>query len=364
MPMDVRETESDKAPIRVPPPRSAGLMLSYRCNADCLHCMYACSPRWPADWPDEKRLDTLLRQLAAYIEPAPGGPEDVDLNHGLHFTGGEPFLNFDLLRHATARAAELGIPSLFVETNAFWATEEGKARSMLRQLKEAGLHGILISVNPFYLQHVPFERTQIAVRAASDVFDEGTMVYQPAYYRFFSAFDISGTMPFERYLRDFEPDFLAGTEFFLNGRAPYLVPQYAPEKFSRRPAEELLEEPCRPAFLRSWHNHIDNYGNYQPGYCGGLSWGSAEELDRIVGKPVEPEQTPVLAHIAADDFAGLLDLARREGFEPSPEGYYSKCHLCGEIRLHLHRTGNYPELRPDGFYRELEEAREQSAAAE
>jgi hypothetical protein len=335
-------------------------MLSYRCNASCLHCMYACSPRWDADWVEEQRLDTLLRQLRPFIEPAPGGPEDADLNYGLHFTGGEPFLNFDLLRDATARASELGIPSLFAETNGFWAVNERKARAKLEELKRAGLNGILISVNPFYLEYVPFERTQIAVYAAADVFDEGTMVYQPGYFRFFSAYEIEGTMDFPVYLRDFEPNFPAGTEFFLNGRAPYLVPQYLPQRFSRRPAEELLDEPCRPSFVRSWHNHIDNYGNYQPGYCGGLSWGSAEELDELVGSPVDPERTPVLARIVAGDFAGLLETARREGFDPDPAGYYSKCHLCGEIRLHLHSIGGYPELRPDGFYRELAEAREQA----
>jgi hypothetical protein len=348
--------------VRVPPPRSAGLLLSYRCNASCLHCMYACSPRWQADWIGEERLERLLRQLARFIEPAPGGADDVDLNHGLHFTGGEPFLNADLLEKAAARAAELGIPSLFAETNAFWAVDEDRARSLLERLKRAGLQGILISVNPFYLEHVPFERTRNAVHAAADVFDEGTMVYQPAYFRFFSLYDISGTMSFDRYLRDFEPGFPAGTEFFLNGRAPYLVPPLAPESFSRRPAEELLDEPCRPAFVRSWHNHVDNYGNYQPGYCGGLSWGDAGELDRLVGSPVDAERTPVLARIAAGDFRGLLELARREGFEPHPAGYYSKCHLCGEIRLHLHGRGGYPELLPDGFYRELREARDRSAA--
>lgn len=29
--------------------------------------------------------------------PTVDGPEHVSLNHGLHFTGGEPFLNFNLL---------------------------------------------------------------------------------------------------------------------------------------------------------------------------------------------------------------------------------------------------------------------------
>ncbi len=358
--MTVGSNKSEIPTLHVPAPRSAGLMLSYRCNASCLHCMYACSPRWEADWLEGKRLERMLQQISSYIEPAPGGPEDADLNYGLHFTGGEPFLHFDLLLQATERASALHIPSLFVETNGFWAIDERKAEEMLRRLRDAGMRGILISVNPFYLEYVPFERTKRAVQVASDVFDEGTMVYQPAYFRFFSAYDISGTIEFSRYVHDFESGFVEGTEFFLNGRAPYLVPQHAPESFSRRPAEELLDQPCRPAFVRSWHNHLDNYGNYQPGYCGGLSWGSAEDLEHLVGSPVDPVEKPVLARIAANDFTGLLELARGEGFEPAPEGYYSKCHLCEEIRLHLHGRGGYAELTPDGYYREIAEAKRQA----
>ena len=102
--MNADYNESELPTIHVPAPRSAGLMLSYRCNASCLHCMYACSPRWEADWLEGERLERMLQQVSSFIEPAPGGPEDVDLNYGLHFTGGEPFLNFDLLLQATERA--------------------------------------------------------------------------------------------------------------------------------------------------------------------------------------------------------------------------------------------------------------------
>jgi pyruvate-formate lyase-activating enzyme len=48
---------------------------------------------------------------------SPIGSDRVDLNHGLHFTGGEPFMNFDLLLRLVKIADELGNPSTFVETN-------------------------------------------------------------------------------------------------------------------------------------------------------------------------------------------------------------------------------------------------------
>ena len=52
---------------RVPGPISGGLILSYKCSAECLHCMYTCSPRWSADWISRKDLEGILS-----IEPGKG----------------------------------------------------------------------------------------------------------------------------------------------------------------------------------------------------------------------------------------------------------------------------------------------------
>ncbi len=83
----------------------------------------------------------------------------MSLNHGLHFSGGEPFLNFKLLLKAVEIAETLKIPSTFVETNCFWCKTDALIRERLQILKDNGLKGILISVNPFYTEYVPFERT-------------------------------------------------------------------------------------------------------------------------------------------------------------------------------------------------------------
>ncbi|NIV37308.1 MAG: 4Fe-4S cluster-binding domain-containing protein, partial [Anaerolineae bacterium] len=94
----------------------------------------------------------------------------VGVNDGVHFTGGEPFLNFELLLRLTAMAKGLGIPTTFVETNGFWARDDEPAREKLLALRDAGLDGILISANPFILEQVPFERTERAARFGREVF--------------------------------------------------------------------------------------------------------------------------------------------------------------------------------------------------
>ena len=129
------------ASSRLPTPISCGVILSYRCTIECRHCMYACSPKW-REWISKEQLTQLLHQLAGKIEPAPYGPGSVGLNHGLHFTGGEPFLDFDLLLEGTKMADELGIPSTFVETNCYWCTADDTTRDKLEQLAASVLERV------------------------------------------------------------------------------------------------------------------------------------------------------------------------------------------------------------------------------
>ena len=58
----------------IPKPISGGLILSCKCPSACLHCIYACSPHWSADWMSEEMLQQIPSQLAGKILPAPYGP--------------------------------------------------------------------------------------------------------------------------------------------------------------------------------------------------------------------------------------------------------------------------------------------------
>jgi MoaA/NifB/PqqE/SkfB family radical SAM enzyme len=206
--------------LYIPEPVSGGILLSYKCTGECKHCMYSCSPRWKADWISEEDAERILNQLAGKIVGNPFGPDRIGINYGIHFTGGEPFLNFELLLKITQIAHELAIPSTFVETNCFWCTDDKTTREKLIQLKDAGLSGILISVNPFILEHIPFERSQRAMRLSREIFGRDVIIYQEFFYHQFKRLEIRNTLPLEEYLR-ISPDGLRYVELLLMGRAPY-----------------------------------------------------------------------------------------------------------------------------------------------
>jgi hypothetical protein len=312
--------------------------------------MYACSPKWNGDWISEEDLGDLLSLLAGRIQPSPWGAETMSLNHGLHFTGGEPFLNYPLLLKAVEIAEGLGIPSTFVETNCFWCKNDAVAEEKLTRLKEAGLKGIMISVNPFYAEYVPFERTERCIRVSQEVFGANVMVYQLEYYHRFKVLGIQDRISLEDYVNLAQGEDLAGrVELFLQGRAARqlraLYPTY--------PAHAFFDEPCRPPFLRDWHNHFDNYGNFMPGYCGGISLGHWRNLEELTSEGIDLEEHLVLALLMAEDFQGLLNFATDFGYQESGEGYLSKCDLCLDLRGYLVSRQDFPELSPKAFYAQL-----------
>lgn len=338
--------------IKVPKPISGGIILSYKCNAECRHCMYACSPKWSADWISKKDLYVLLNILAGKIQPSFYGKNVIDLNLGIHFTGGEPFLNFELLCEGVDMARELKIPSLFVETNCYWASSDSITREKLLNLKNKGLNGIMISVNPFFLEFVPFEQTERAVRIAYEIFGTNMFVYQLEYFHKFRKLGIKGKVTIEEYRRmDDGIHFSRYTEFFVMGRAAYSMEKFG--IFPKYKVKFLIMNKCNPPVLRNWHNHFDNYGNFIPGYCGGLSLGDWHDMDQILKDGIDPQQYPILFTIIKNDFKGLISFAREYGYEERKNGYLSKCHLCVDIRRFLAGKNEFKELQPKEFYTHL-----------
>ncbi len=331
--------------LNVPRPVSAGLFLSYRCTSECRHCMYACSPEWSPDWIGEDGLERVLAQLSRSILPAPSGPDSIGLNHGLHLTGGEPFLNPELLLTAAERARSAGIPSLFAETNSYWCSDEHEAKDILGRLKDAGLSGVMISANPFVLERVPFERTEMAVAGARDVFGENAIVYQQYFYFQFRAMGIKSSLAFEDYFETAGLGGLARAELLPMGRLVSRLPGL----FERFPARCFFGHRCLAELTTEWHVHVDNYYNYIPGFCAGISLGDARDMESIF-RGIDLDERPVLRALVVG-MEELFRLAGQYGYKESPAGYVSKCHLCLDTRKHLAaQPVDFLELKPKEFY--------------
>ena len=298
-------------------------------------------------------MERLLNILAHRILPSSYGTERVTFNEGLHFTGGEPFLNFDLLLQSVKIAKSLKIPSLFVETNAFWCRNDDETSEKMRQLKDAGMQGMLVSVNPFTLETVPFERTLRAIHMGSDVFGENLLAYQFDYFMQFSRLGISGKMALEDYLNTVGlQEATARIELLPIGRAVYALNDW----YRKYPASTFFRGNCAMELQRNYHNHWDNYGNLLPGFCAGIALGNLLEQPSLYEEGLDLNDYPILQILLTDGVSGLYEYARKTfGYQDNEAGYISQCHLCVDIRAHIVRqTQKFKELRPREFYIQIE----------
>ncbi len=329
-------------------PFSLGLILSYKCTSSCKHCIYASSAAWPADWISKADLEKILAQIAPTIQASPYGPKAIGVNTGVHITGGEPFLNFDLLLDVTKLLREFKIPSTFVETNCFWAKDDKSTREKLIELKEAGLDGILISVNPFILESVAFEKTKRVATIGRDIFGHNSIIYQELFFELFTSLGLKGTMSLDKFLA-IASSSMGYIELLPMGQATYKLE----DLFRKYPIERFFGISCTGELTRQWHNHIDNYCNYIPGFCSGISLGDAKELKALL-KGINLETRPILKALATD-IKKLYEIGTGKfGYKENPDGYISKCHLCVDIRRHIaNQTEEFKELSPKEFYNRL-----------
>ena len=208
----------------------------------------------------------------------------------------------------------------------------------------------MISVNPFYAEYVSFERTDRCVRLSQEVFGQNVMVYQLEYYHLFKKLGITGRLSIDKYLAlTREKSVSHRVELFLMGRAAERLKDLYPGY----PAKRFFNAPCQSDFLRNWHNHFDNYGNFMPGYCGGISLGSWFDLDGLLKAGIDLKNRPVLNYLVKKDMQGLFKFALDSGYHELNEGYVSKCHLCLDVRKYLVSIGDYVELQPREFYEQL-----------
>lgn len=286
-----------------------------------------------------------LRHALEAVTAWPGPPQ-------VHLTGGEPFLHFDLLVHGARVARELGI-TCYVETSGAWCRDLGFAVGRLHALRDAGLQAVLISVSPFHAERIPPERALLAVRAAMDVFGpDGVIVYLPEFVGVVTQHGLDRTTPLERYVEDLGGP-AAGRLLWdaygliAGGRSGYRLGHLV----AGRPAEAFAGDDCLAEVLLARHSHLDLYGNFTPGFCGGLSMGDWRKLSQILSDCRAGRLPRLLAELVAHGPHGLYEVAAREAdYRQRPEGYAGKCHLCVDVRRHLAARADHPELQPREFY--------------
>ena len=129
-----------------------GLLLTFRCNAECRHCFFESGP-------DRDEVMSIDLGIKAIDMAAVLGAEWIS------FTGGEPFLEQGLLETLIAHANELGLKTEIV-SNGFWAETPERAEGVLVPLWGLGLDVLNLSIDDFHQEYVPIQHVKNAYDAA------------------------------------------------------------------------------------------------------------------------------------------------------------------------------------------------------
>lgn len=131
------------------------LIMSYRCNAECSHCFFECSPRARLSMSGDA-MERIIRESTGFKK--------------ISFSGGEPFLMQEELRKALVVARECGwYRDLAVVTNAFWASSMDSSLKALAPLRDAGLNFLALSADSYHMEYTPMAYFTNAARAAIEL---------------------------------------------------------------------------------------------------------------------------------------------------------------------------------------------------
>jgi len=287
------------------------LQLTWNCPAACRHCMVSGRP--------ERSRVMSLAEAKRIIDQV----QHLPLTRFFGFTGGEPFLSYDLILELARYIQDKYGYSFAVATNCYWAGDPDKAREMLQPLAGLGLAELLVSLDDFHLEFVDPKNIENCVRAAVSMGVHVTIqtietMTGHGMKHFQEHLDLPGEGDLVRWV---------GSECHPAGRAA-----------SQVPGSDLLlqwsNSPGRCTAMRVWN--IDPYGFVTP-CCGTafaprLKMGNAfeEDLHVLVDRA---NVNPLVNTLAA--WGGpylLIKLLEANGYpDYSTKLFASHCHACDTV---------------------------------
>jgi len=304
-------------------PLRLGLILTYKCNALCRHCYFNAGPT---------RTEKMNRNdVLNYLDQA----TDLSTLRMISFTGGEPFLQPDLLREAVSYAVDRGFKTEVV-TNCFWADSKETAETQLSSLARAGLDVINLSADDFHQEFIPFSYVKSGYEAAKSLGLKITILCTVARSSRLTAekiVSLLGDRKIQIVGENTAPSvkgyaMAVETPFIPVGRGSQIPrEEWAFSRYTAGPCSHVLRDIA-----------IDPSGRVLPccsaaGTIEALTLGDArrEHLSRIIERGRERNALNVLA------VRGPQELLERG--EEAVEDYVNKCHLCYEVLSDLERRG-------------------------
>ncbi len=294
---------------------SMGLLLTYRCPAQCEFCYYNCSP-------EKSGLMSIENAIAAWQGLIRLAGEHAKI----HITGGEPFLYWEHLQQLLSTAAKLNLgPVDMIETNGYWAINRTEIIERLDFLNSHNVHRLKISYDPFHAEFVDYNKVKLLYEIACQTL--GTDRVRFRWQQYLKNPPQIASLSEEQKLSLFLDSYRQYPFRFTGRAAGRLAQAVSDKKF-----EQISAENCRKAFLDSKSVHIDPFGNVFNSVCSGIIIGNIGEkpLDAL-WQTFNPANEEFLDVLFNNGPVGLLEKATKLGYKKC-RLYANKCHLCTDLR--------------------------------
>jgi organic radical activating enzyme len=333
--------------------RSAGLLLTYKCNAACEFCYYNCSPKQNGLMPVDMAINAWqsLKELAGNSAK-------------IHITGGEPFLYWDRLVEILQEAKRQNLgPVDMIETNGFWAADPATARRLrtscghsgtyaetsekiaverLKLLDDLGMRRLKISCDPFHQEYVDIGPVKRLADIAGELLGAKRVLVRWEKY-LDSPIKMKNINAAERNKRYVET--LKDYPCRFTGRAAVKLAGLV----AKETIEQIAQSNCKEAFLGAKGVHIDPYGNVFSGTCSGIIIGNVAQTPLAeIWQKWQPSNDKVIETLFHFGPAKLLDEAVKLGYKPveryaekPARQWAGKCHLCANVRQFFFDKGLY-----------------------
>ncbi len=298
-------------------------IVTYRCNSHCKHCQIGQDKRESSP----AKVDTQLAVQIVERVAQTYSPQSV-----MTF-GGESLLYSDTVCaiHAAAKAND--IPERQVITNAGWPRLEDEFRAVALKLAESGVTYIAVSVDGFHQEQIPIGILDRNVRA---LVDSGiSLAWNPCW-----VVSKEHENPWNESTRSVLRDLShlpvresSGNTVQPRGKALKWLGDLMPSRML------ALEGTCGDL---PYTGRLDEVGgiSVQPdgsiAVCNEVSIGNAHQRDILdILRDYDPYDIPELSAILRGGTVALAEFARSKGIMPNPNGYYSICDMCVDLRRRL-----------------------------
>jgi MoaA/NifB/PqqE/SkfB family radical SAM enzyme len=314
--------------------RNAGLLLTYKCNAECAFCYYNCSPK-------QNGLMTVETAINAWqsLKELAGDTAKI------HITGGEPFLYWERLVEILREAKKLNLGKTdMIETNGFWAIDDETINDRLKILDELGMSRLKISCDPFHQEYVDIEPVRRLARIAKELLGVSRVLVRWEKYLPVRQAGLENPVEMENISQDEKDNHYIETlkdyPCRFTGRAAGRIASL----LAKDTVEQISELNCSDAFLAAKGVHIDPYGNVFSGTCSGIIIGNVGKTPLAeIWRNWKPENDKLTETLVSSGPAGLLNEAIKLGYKPA-NLYAGKCHLCTSIRQFFFNKGLYESI--------------------